>query len=116
MLFGVSDGIQDITRRSGIVQRIRFIYGKSFSGLPESSGFFGIVPEVLEGSGGYHSGAHLSQMTNMDQRGSHRPTWARHSSPPRPMWLDQVDKIKSLENRDLTWGEVFPLVLADPRD
>ena len=30
MLFGVSDGIQDITRRFGIVRRIRFIYGKSF--------------------------------------------------------------------------------------
>ena len=25
MLFGVSDGIQDITRRFGIVRRIRFI-------------------------------------------------------------------------------------------
>ena len=31
MLFGVSDGIQDITRRSGMVRRIRFIYGKSNS-------------------------------------------------------------------------------------
>ena len=30
-LFGVSDGIQDITRRSGMVRRIRFIYRKSLS-------------------------------------------------------------------------------------
>ncbi len=33
MLFGVSDGIQDITRRFGMVRRIRFIYRKSFSGV-----------------------------------------------------------------------------------
>ncbi|KAK1605557.1 hypothetical protein QYE76_029230 [Lolium multiflorum] len=31
------------------------------------------------------------------------------------MWLYQVDKIKSLENRDLTWGGSSPLVLADPK-
>ena len=31
ILFGVSDGIQDITRRSGMVRRIRFIYRKSLS-------------------------------------------------------------------------------------
>ena len=31
MLFGVSDGIQDITRSSVMVQRIRFIYRKSLS-------------------------------------------------------------------------------------
>ena len=31
VLFGVSDGIQDITRRSGMVRRIRFIYRKSLS-------------------------------------------------------------------------------------
>ena len=30
VLFGVSDGIQDITRRSGMVRRIRFIYRMSF--------------------------------------------------------------------------------------
>ena len=30
-LFRVSDGIQDITRRSGMVRRIRFIYRKSLS-------------------------------------------------------------------------------------
>ena len=38
MFFGVSDGIQDITRRSGMVWRIRFIYGKSFSGVRKKSG------------------------------------------------------------------------------
>src|SRR5215216_943127 len=42
MLFGVSDWIQDITRRSGIVRRIRFIYWGSFSKL-------GNVPECLYG-------------------------------------------------------------------
>jgi hypothetical protein len=31
MLFGVSDGIQDTTRSSRMVRRIRFIYGKSHS-------------------------------------------------------------------------------------
>ena len=46
-MFGVSDGIQDITRRSGMVRRIRFIYRKSLSK-------FGNDPvhlwKVLEGS------------------------------------------------------------------
>lgn len=37
-MFGVSDGIQDIARRSGIVRRIRFIYGKSFSGVRKKFG------------------------------------------------------------------------------
>ena len=31
ILFGVSDGIHDITRSSGMVRRIRFIYRKSLS-------------------------------------------------------------------------------------
>ena len=39
-LFGVSEGIQDITRSSGMVRRIRFIYGKVFIGFRKSSGFF----------------------------------------------------------------------------
>ena len=47
VLFGVSDGIQDITRRFGMVRRIRFIYRKSLSK-------FGNDPmnlwKVLEGS------------------------------------------------------------------
>ena len=38
MLFGVSDEIRDITRRFGMVRRIRFIYGKSFSGVRKKSG------------------------------------------------------------------------------
>ena len=42
MLFGVSDWIRDITRRSGIVRGIRFIYWGSFSKL-------GNVPECLYG-------------------------------------------------------------------
>ena len=66
MLFGVSDEIQDITRRSGIVWRIRFIYGKLFLGFRKSSGFFRYCTEkVLEGSGGplvgptYLRGVHM---------------------------------------------------------
>jgi len=47
MLFGVSDGIQDITRRSGMVRRIRFIYRKSFSRFENDPVFFW---KVLEGS------------------------------------------------------------------
>ena len=47
VLFRVSDGIQDITRSSGMVRRIRFIYRKSYS-------MFGNDPvhlwKVLEGS------------------------------------------------------------------
>ncbi|KAK1696332.1 hypothetical protein QYE76_013029 [Lolium multiflorum] len=47
VLFGVSDGIQDITRSSGMVRRMRFIYRKSYSK-------FGNDPvhlwKVLEGS------------------------------------------------------------------
>ncbi len=42
MLFGVLDWIRDITRRSGIVRRMRFIYCGSFSKL-------GNVPECLYG-------------------------------------------------------------------
>ena len=58
MLFGVSDGIQDITRRFGIVRRIRFIYGKSFFGVRKKFGVltgasrrFWKVRNVMEGSG-----------------------------------------------------------------
>ena len=43
-LFGVSDWIQDITRRFGMVRRIRFIYRKSFSRFENDPVFF------LEGS------------------------------------------------------------------
>ena len=46
-LFGVSDGIQDITRRFGMVRRIRFIYRKSFSRFENDPVFFW---KVLEGS------------------------------------------------------------------
>ena len=42
MLFRVSEWIRDITRRSGMVRRIRFIYWGSFSKL-------GNVPECLYG-------------------------------------------------------------------
>ena len=47
MLLGVSDGIQDITRRSGMVRRIKFIYRKSFSRFENDPVFFW---KVLEGS------------------------------------------------------------------
>ena len=42
MLFGVSEWIRDITRISGMVRRIRFIYWGSFSKL-------GNVPKCLYG-------------------------------------------------------------------
>ena len=52
-MFGVSDRIQDITRSSGMVRRIRFIYRKSLSK-------FGNDPvhlwKVLEKSGRNHHG------------------------------------------------------------
>jgi hypothetical protein len=51
MSFGVSDGIQDITRRSGMVQRIRFIYIKSNSKFENNPVFFyRRFWKVLEGS------------------------------------------------------------------
>ena len=83
MLFGVSDGIQDITRRSGMVRRIRFIYRKSLSkfgndpvhlwkGLECSRTFRKKSPWKVESrkdstnpnqptkwEGGVHSGLHL---------------------------------------------------------
>jgi len=40
VLFGVSDEFLDITRRSGMVRRIRFIYGKSILGFPEKFRFY----------------------------------------------------------------------------
>jgi hypothetical protein len=89
--------------------------GSHFQGYRKSSGFFGIVPEVLEGSGGYHSGAHLSRTTNMDRRGRIGPHGPCTPAPPRPMWLYQVDKIKSLENRDLTWGGSSPPCFGRPK-
>lgn len=52
-MFGVSDGIQDITRSSGMVRRIRFIYGKShfkFGNGPVN------LWKVLESSGTTHYG------------------------------------------------------------
>ena len=45
-MFKVSDGIQDITRRSGMVRIIRFIYRKSFSRFENDPVFFWKVLEV----------------------------------------------------------------------
>ena len=42
------------------------IYGKYFQGYRKSSDFIGIIPEVLECSGGFHGGAHLSMTSHMD--------------------------------------------------
>ena len=58
-LFRVSDGIQDITRRSGMVWRIRFIYGKSNFRFRKKFGIFlEVSGKVLEGSNGSHKWAH----------------------------------------------------------
>ena len=89
MLFGVSDWIRDITRRSGIVRRIRFIYWGSFSKL-------GNVPEclygdsrrfrnVLEGSRGF-LGVYLKTKKGIKgvQVGQYTDSWGRRTPPPNP--------------------------------
>ena len=48
MLFRVSEWIRDITRRSGMVRKIRFIYWGSFSKLEM---FRSVCMEILEGFG-----------------------------------------------------------------
>ena len=53
VLFGVSDGIQDITRSFGMVRRIRFIYRKSFYKFENDPVKFW---KVLEKSGRSHFG------------------------------------------------------------
>ena len=53
VLFGVSDGIQDITRSSGMVRRIRFIYRKSFYKFENDPVH---LWKVLEKSGRNHYG------------------------------------------------------------
>ena len=68
-MFGVSDGIQDITRRFGIVRRIRFIYGKSFFGVRKK---FGVLTGAsrrfwgLEWSGMLWKVPEVSRMTRAD--------------------------------------------------
>ena len=49
-LFGVSDGILDITRRSGMVRRIIFIYCKVLELIWKVLEWSGIFWKVLEGS------------------------------------------------------------------
>ena len=57
MLFGVSDWIQDITRSSGMVRRIKIHIWKVVLGFRKSSGNFRYCTGVfLEGSGGATSG------------------------------------------------------------
>ena len=58
-LFGVSDEIQDITRGSRMVQRIRFIYRKAVFGFRNRFGMFGIVPE---GSRSFRSGTNVAPL------------------------------------------------------
>ena len=49
-MFGVSDEILDITRRSGMVRRIRFMYWKAIELFRKSLEGSGIFWKVLEGS------------------------------------------------------------------
>ena len=49
-MFGVSDEIQDITRRSGMVRRIRFMYWKVIELFRKGLEGSGILWKVLEGS------------------------------------------------------------------
>ena len=49
-MFGVSDEILDITRRSGMVRRIRFMYWEALELFRKSPEGFGILWKVAEGS------------------------------------------------------------------
>ena len=49
-MFGVSDEILDITRRSGMVRRIRFMYWKAIELFRRNLEGSGIFWKVLEGS------------------------------------------------------------------
>ena len=70
-MFGVSDGIQDITRSSEIVWRIRFIYRKSYSK-------FGNDPvhlwKVLEGSRNIRNKSLWKVESRMDSTNPNQPT------------------------------------------
>jgi hypothetical protein len=75
-LFGVSYGIQDITRSFGMVRRLRTIYGKFILGFRKSSRLFWYcIRKILEGCRGSHNGPHLSWRAHIDQGVVHRPTW-----------------------------------------
>src|SRR5215216_2892008 len=80
MLFGVSDWIRDITRRSGIVWRIRFIYWGSFSKL-------GNVPECLYGDSRrfqnvLEGSRRFLRVFLKTKKGSRKPCGARGLLPP----------------------------------
>ena len=86
MLFGVSDWIRDITRRSGMVRRIRFIYWGSFSKL-------GNVPEclygdsrrfrnVLEGSRRFLGVCLKTKKGSRSLCGARHDSWGRRIPPP----------------------------------
>ena len=70
-MFGVSDGIQDITRSSRMVRRIRFIYRKSLSK-------FGNDPvhlwKVLEYSRSFRNKSLWKVESRMDSTNPSRPT------------------------------------------
>src|SRR5215217_1327673 len=98
VLFGVSDGIQDITRCSGMVRRIRFIYRKSYSK-------FGNDPvhlwKVLEGSrkvrkkrtmeGGVQEGLHMLGRPTLrgGVPGGLHQRWPAH--PPQERWESHLE-------------------------
>ena len=83
VLFEVSDGIPDITRSSGMVRRIRFIYRKSYSK-------FGNDPvhlwKVLEGSRKVRKKSLWKAESRRDSTSHGRPTlegWSPRWTPPR---------------------------------
>ena len=82
MLFGVSDEIQDITRRSGMVRRIRFIYGKSNSKFGKSPVIFGKFWKVLELSGKFHYGRWSPGRTPPALAGPREGRWSPRRTPP----------------------------------
>ena len=57
MLFGVPDEIPDVTRSLGMVERLIFIYEKSYFGFRKKVQFFRYCTGKLpEGSGGFRRG------------------------------------------------------------
>ena len=73
-LFGVPDEIPDVTRSSGMVRRLRIIYGSRVSAIGKVSGFIGIVTGPPEGSQGSTGWGHLSR----------RAPWAKVGGEPAP--------------------------------
>ena len=83
VLFGVYDGIPDITRSSGMVRRIRFIYRKSYSKFENDPVH---LWKVLEGSRKVRKKSLWKAESRKDSTTHGRPTlegWSPRWTPPR---------------------------------